>query len=136
MVVRTYSELVTLPHFQDRFNYLKLDGAVGEETFGDQRYVNQSFYRSTEWKEVRDYVISRDYGRDLAIPGREIYDTVLVHHMNPITNQDILNRNPDILDPEFLVCVSHDTHNAIHYGDRTKLVPVVLERTPGDTKLW
>lgn len=135
-MVRTYSELVTIPHFQDRFNYLKLDGVVGDETFGDQRYVNQSFYRSTEWKAVRDYVISRDYGRDLAVPGREIHDMVLVHHMNPITNQDILNRNPDILDPEFLVCVSHDTHNAIHYGDRTKLVPVVLERTPGDTKLW
>lgn len=135
-MVRTYSELVTIPHFQDRFNYLKLDGFVGEETFGDQRYVNQSFYRSTEWKEVRDYVISRDYGRDLAVPGREIHDMVLVHHMNPLTTQDILNRNPDILDPEFLVCVSHDTHNAIHYGDRTKLVPVVLERTPGDTKLW
>lgn len=135
-MVRTYSELVAIPHFQDRFNYLKLDGFVGEETFGDQRYVNQSFYRSTEWKEVRDYVISRDYGRDLAVPGREIHDMVLVHHMNPLTTQDILNRNPDILDPEFLVCVSHDTHNAIHYGDRTKLVPVVLERTPGDTKLW
>ena len=135
-MVRTYSELISTPHFQDRFNYLKLDGVVGDETFGYQRYVNQSFYRSTEWKEVRDYVISRDYGRDLAVPGREIYDMVLVHHMNPITNQDILNRNPDILDPEFLVCVSHDTHNAIHYGDRTKLVPVVLERTPGDTKLW
>lgn len=135
-MVRTYSELVTIPHFQDRFNYLKLDGFVGEETFGDQRYVNQSFYRSTEWKEVRDYVISRDYGRDLAVPGREIHDMVLVHHMNPLTTQDILNRKPDILDPEFLVCVSHDTHNAIHYGDRTKLVPVVLERTPGDTKLW
>lgn len=135
-MVRTYSELVTIPQFQDRFNYLKLDGFVGEETFGDQRYVNQSFYRSTEWKEVRDYVISRDYGRDLAVPGREIHDMVLVHHMNPLTTQDILNRNPDILDPEFLVCVSHDTHNAIHYGDRTKLVPVVLERTPGDTKLW
>ena len=135
-MVRTYSELVTIPQFQDRFNYLKLDGFVGEETFGDQRYVNQSFYRSTEWKEVRDYVISRDYGRDLAVPGREIHDMVLVHHMNPLTTQDILNRNPDILDPEFLVCVSHDTHNAIHYGDRTKLVPVVLERTPEDTKLW
>ena len=134
--VKTYSELIQLPTFTERYNYLKLDGSVGVETFGFDRYLNQVFYRSKQWKEIRDQVIIRDNGCDLGIDGREIGDKILIHHMNPISIMDIQNRNPDIFNPEYLICVSHRTHNAIHYGDESLLMLDFVERKANDTKLW
>lgn len=125
-----------LKTFRDRYDYLKLSGGVGIETFGADRYLNQDFYRSKEWRRVRDEVIIRDNGCDLGMPGYEIYDRIYIHHMNPITAEDILDRNEDILNPEFLICVSFDTHNAIHFSDESLLPKLPVERRPGDTKLW
>lgn len=133
---RSYTELNKLGTFEERFEYLSVKGVVGERTFGGERYLNQAFYRSREWKWARDIVISRDLGLDMGVPGFELYDKILVHHMNPITPQDVLRRNPDILNPEYLVAVSHNTHNAIHFGDKSILRLPFVERRPGDTDLW
>lgn len=135
-IIRTYSELIRLNTFEERFNYLKLDGRVGEETFGFDRYLNQIFYTSDEWRSIRDYVITRDKGCDLAMPDREIEGIILVHHMNPISKEDILSRNKIILDPEFLICTIKNTHDAIHYGDEDLLIIGPVERRPNDTCPW
>ena len=135
-MVRSYTELNKLGTFEERFEYLSVKGVVGEQTFGGERYLNQAFYRSREWKWARDIVISRDLGLDMGVPGFEMYDKILVHHMNPITPQDVMRRNPDILNPEYLVAVSHNTHNAIHFGDKSILRLPFVERRPGDTDLW
>lgn len=138
-MIRRYSELICIPSFEDRFEYLKLNGKIGYDTFGFDRYLNQQFYTSKEWRAIRDYVIMRDYGHDLAMkdPLYEIRSVITVHHMNPIDVSDITGHKPDILDPEFLVSVSEQTHKAIHFGSRDNLPSfVVLERKPGDTCLW
>ena len=135
--IRTYSELITLPTYLERFNYLKLSGQVGVDTFGFDRHLNQKLYqRSQRWRDVRDRVIIRDNGCDLGVEGYEIYGKIIVHHMNPITIDDILNDRDWIYDPEFLICTVHNTHNAIHYGDEDLLVKAPIERTPNDTCPW
>lgn len=133
---RTYTELRGLDSFLERFRYLRLSGNVGEATFGFDRYINQRFYRSREWKDIRHHVIVRDNGCDLGIEGREINGVVLIHHMNPIDAEDIVSLSQDILDPEFLISTTHDTHNAIHYGDERQLPRPFVPRSSGDTKLW
>ena len=135
--IRTYSELIAIPDFTERYKYLKLNGVIGENTFGFDRYLNQVFYHSKEWKDVRRAVILRDNGCDLACEGHDIFGKVLIHHMNPITLRDIHQRKDEILDPEFLICVSLDTHNAIHYGDDSKIIAVTpIVRTKNDTCPW
>lgn len=135
--IRTYSELIALPTYIERFNYLKLGGSVGKDTFGFDRYVNQNLYqRSPKWKKSRDIVIIRDNGCDLGVEGYEIYGKIIVHHMNPITMDDIINDRDWIYDPEFLICTAHITHNAIHYGDEDLLVKAPVERAPFDTCPW
>ena len=134
--MRTYSELVRLPTFEERFRYLRLGGTVAKETFGFDRYLNQRFYASREWKAIRDKVIIRDNGCDLGIPDRVIGRRVLIHHMNPITQDDICRQSDLLMNPEYLICVSHETHNAIHYGDENLLMTVPPERKPGDTCPW
>ena len=136
MSIRTYSELITIPTFEERYRYLRLSGRVGEETFGFDRYINQIFYRSKEWKEIRDHVIVRDNGCDLGIPGREIYGKILIHHMNPITQEDILNRSDLLLNPEYLICTVKNTHDAIHYGDESILYKDPIVRSKNDTCPW
>lgn len=137
MIVRTYSELITLPTFEERYRYLKLDGVVGQETFGFDRYINQYLYqRSLRWKEVRDKVIIRDSGCDLGICDREIYGKIIVHHINVVTMDDLVNERSWIFDPEFLICTSHNTHNAIHYGNEDLLIKAPIERRPNDTCPW
>lgn len=137
MIIRTYSELITLPTFEERYRYLRLDGQVGVETFGFDRYLNQTFYRTDkEWLAVRDDVIIRDNGCDLGIVGREIYSRIIVHHMNPITKEDILRRTKYLLDPEYLICTTKRTHDAIHYGDESILMLGPIERTKNDTCPW
>ena len=136
MRFRRYSELRRLDSFRERYEYLKLNGTVGAPTFGFDRYMNQQFYRSVQWKQIRDVVIARDFGCDLGIEGYEIHNRLLIHHMNPMSVEDIRGDDPSILDPEFLITTTHKTHNAIHYGD-DKLLPQLLpERGPGDTRLW
>lgn len=135
--IKTYSELITLPTFEERYEYLRLDGTVCEETFGFDRYINQEFYqRSQEWKRIRDYVIIRDQGCDLGIEGREIRGKILVHHMNPITKDDILKQTKFLLDPEYLICTLKSTHDAIHYGDVNLLMKGPVVRTANDTCPW
>jgi hypothetical protein len=134
--IRTYSELRRLESFEERYAYLRLDGAVGVATFGFDRYLNQSFYRSQDWKSVRDQVIVRDNGCDLGIPGYEIHDALLVHHMNPISADDLKFKENWILDPQYLITTTSRTHNAIHYSDDSILPKTVLARVPGDTRLW
>lgn len=136
MITRTYSELKRIETYEDRYEYLRLKGAVGESTFGAERYLNQGFYRSYEWKRVRDVVIARDFGLDLGIEGFEIHSNIHVHHMNPMTVEAIEQGVSDILDPEYLITVSQRTHNAIHYGDKTLLAQVPVVRRPGDTTPW
>lgn len=136
MTIRTYSELIKIPTFEERFRYLKLKGSVGDETFGFDRWINQMFYKDPEWLSVRDYVIVRDSGCDLAIQDREIQGMVLVHHMNPITKDDILNRTEFLLNPEYLISTTRNTHNAIHYGDESLLILDPVERTRNDTCPW
>lgn len=136
MSIKTYSELITLPTYEERFNYLKLEGVVGEMTFGFDRYLNQKLYTSQEWKTVRNQVIVRDNGCDLACEGYEIYGKILIHHINPITVEDIINRNPIIFDLENLISTTHNTHNAIHYGDENLLIKGPIERTKNDTIPW
>lgn len=135
-MIRTYSELIKLQTFEDRYNYLKLNGQVGLDTFGFDRYLNQVFYLSPEWRKVHDAVVVRDFGCDLGIEGREIAKWATVHHMNPITVEDIVRRRDWILDPEFLITSSQNTHKAIHYGDESLLVLDVSERKPNDTCPW
>lgn len=125
-----------LETFEERYQYLCLDGVVGEDTFGFDRYLNQTFYRSQRWKRVRDQVIVRDNGCDLGIEGHEIYGKVLIHHMNPITIRDIENESDFLLNPEYLICVTHNTHNAIHYGDEGLLMKGPIERTKNDMCPW
>ena len=137
MSIKTYSELITLPTFEERFRYLKLDGSVGKETFGYDRIINQHLYqRNPRWKKSRDTVIIRDNGCDLGMEGFEIQGKIIVHHMNPITLEDVLKDRDWIYDPEFLICTVHNTHNAIHYGDERLLIIAPTERTPYDTCLW
>lgn len=137
MKYRSYSELRKLTTFEDRYEYLALKGAVGQATFGFDRHINQQFYTSAEWRHVRQQVIARDEGLDLGIDGYEIFDKVIIHHMNPMTVDDIAHNTDDrILDPEFLICTTHRTHNAIHYGDASLLVQPLVPRQPGDTRLW
>lgn len=136
MILKTYSELIQIPTFEERFEYLKLDGNVGEDTFGFDRWMNQIFYRSPEWKRIRDEVIIRDNGCDLAMPGHEIYGRILIHHMNPISVDDIERRTDLLLNPEYLISTVHRTHNAIHYGDKNLLPQGPIVRTPNDTCPW
>lgn len=137
MIIRTYSELMSLPTFEERYRYLKLNGKVGEATFGFDRYLNQQFYKTDEWRALRDEIIIRDNGCDLGIEDREIKgQRILVHHMNPIAVEDILNQSEFLLNPEYLICVTKNTHDAIHYGDEGLLLTVPLERTLNDTCPW
>ena len=136
MSIRTYSELITIPTFEERFEYLQLKGSVGKDTFGYDRYLNQVLYRSPEWKRLRNQIIIRDGGCDLACDGYDIYGKVLIHHLNPITVEDVLARSRKVFDPDNLVCVSHSTHNAIHYGDVDLLVTGPIIRTKNDTCPW
>ena len=136
-MVLSYSKLITFPTFQERYRYLKQSGIVAEETFGAHRYLNQAYYRSAEWRQVRNRVIIRDNGCDLGVEGFEINDRVYIHHINPITEEDILDRSPALFDLDNLICVSFNTHQAIHYGDESMLpITYFNERKPGDTKLW
>lgn len=134
--IRSYNELRRLQTFEERFEYLSLKGNVGESTFGFDRWINQHFYKSYEWKQAKIYVISRDNGCDLGVPGYEIFQGLLVHHMNPVSADDIIHGNEWILDPMFLITTTLQTHNAIHYGDASLLPRGPIERKPGDTRLW
>lgn len=136
MNIRTYSELSQLATFEERYRYLRLGGYVGKETFGFDRWINQMFYKDPEWLKVRDIVIMRDNGCDLGIEGREIYSRIIVHHMNPITKADILDRSKFLLDPEYLICTVKNTHDAIHYGDESLLITLPIERSKNDTCPW
>lgn len=136
MNIKTYSEIITIPTFEERYRYLRIGGSVGEETFGFDRYLNQIFYKTKEWLEIRDCVIIRDLGCDLAVIDREIHGRILVHHMNPITKEDVLSRSKFLLDPEYLICTSKNTHDAIHYGDDSLLIKAPVERRPNDTCPW
>lgn len=136
MSIRTYSELITIPTFEERFEYLQLKGSVGKDTFGYDRYLNQVLYRSPEWKHLRNQIIIRDGGCDLACDGYDVYGKVLIHHLNPITVEDVLARSRKVFDPDNLVCVSHNTHNAIHYGDVDLLATGPIIRTKNDTCPW
>lgn len=134
--IKTYSELITLPTFEERFLYLQLNGSVGKDTFGFDRYLNQIFYRSKRWRSIRDQVIIRDNGCDLGMDGYEIYGNILIHHMNPITMEDIERESEFLLDPEYLIATTHKTHNAIHYGDASLLPTMPIERSRNDTCPW
>lgn len=134
--IKTYSELILLPTFEERYKYLRLGGRVGEATFGFDRYINQLFYTSDEWKAIRRVVIIRDNGCDLGMDDREIHDKILIHHMNPISKIDILERSKFLLDPEYLICVCKRTHDAIHYGDDSILFSGPVIRTKNDTCPW
>ena len=135
-MIRTYKELSRLKTFEERFDYLKLNGSIGTETFGFDRYINQMFYRSKEWKSIRNHVIVRDNGCDLGIEGREIQKGIIVHHINPIKIDDIVSATEFLMNPDYLICTSLKTHNAIHYGDSNLLDKDPIIRRPGDTKLW
>lgn len=134
-MIKRYSELKRLPTFNERYDYLRCKGDIGKETFGFDRYLNQQLYRSQRWKSIRQQVIIRDNGCDLGIDGYEL-DRIIVHHMNPITIEDVMELRDEIFDPEFLICCSHRTHEAIHFGDASLLPKDPVERKPGDTKLW
>lgn len=135
-MTRTYSELISLTSLEERYQYLRLRGFVGEPTFGVERWLNQAFYRSAEWKHVRDFVIARDLGCDLGDEEFPIHQRPTIHHMNPMRSEDLLRHNHDVLNPEFLITTSLTTHNAIHYGDEELIPKRFMPRTPGDTKLW
>ena len=134
--IRAYSELIQLPTFEERFDYLRLGGVVGKDTFGFDRYLNQQFYRSSEWKRIRNQVIVRDNGCDLGIDDYEIHGRILIHHMNPISIEDLQHMSDLLMNPEYLICVSHRTHNAIHYGDESLIVTAPIERSQNDTCPW
>lgn len=135
-MIRRYSALRRLHTFEARFRYLRLKGSVGRESFGFDRHINQAFYKSREWRNVRDFVIVRDNGCDLGVDGYEIHSDILVHHMNPMEPESIVHGDPRILDPEYLITTTHMTHNAIHYGDEKQIPRQLVERRPGDTQLW
>ena len=135
-MIRTYSELIKIPTYKERFEYLKLDGVVGKATFGSRRYLNQKFYTSYEWKRIRDVVITRDLGRDLAMDGYDIEGRIQIHHMNPMMIQDVIMHSDDILNPEYLITTSYNTHKAIHYSNEDMLVLPPLKRMPNDTCPW
>lgn len=135
-MIRTYSELRRLRTFEARYRYLELRGRVGESTFGFDRYLNQQFYTSTQWRQIRHHVIARDEGCDLGIPDHEIFDKVIIHHMNPMVLDELMHGDEAVLDPEFLITTSHRTHNAIHFSDERLLAKPLVPRRPGDTKLW
>ena len=134
--MKTYSELRALPTFEERFRYLRLFGVVGKDTFGFDRIFNQTFYRSREWKSIRDEVIIRDNGCDLGVEGYEIHGPIIIHHMNPISLDDIRENSDFLMNPEYLIATTHATHNAIHYGDESLLVKAPIERTRFDTCPW
>lgn len=136
MRIRTVSELKSLETFEERFRYLSLKGQVGASTFGFDRYINQAFYRSSQWKHIRTQIIARDLGCDLGISGRDIHERAIIHHLNPMSVNDIIDGDDSILNPEYLVMTKHQTHNAIHYGDESLLPRAFVERKRGDTKLW
>ena len=133
---KTYSGMLMCRTFEERFEYLSLDGRVGKQTFGFERWLNQSFYTSREWRQVRHQIIARDEGCDLGVRGYEIHDKIIIHHIVPMTVDDFEDGNPMMLNPNNLITTSHNTHNAIHYGDASLLIQLPKERTPGDTKLW
>lgn len=136
MSIKTFSELIEIPTFEERFEYLKLGGFVGEETFGFDRYLNQNFYRSYEWRQLRNQIIIRDNGCDLACEDRDIFRRVIIHHMNPISTDDLIHNSDFLMNPEYLICTTKQTHDAIHYGNKDSLILTPRERTPGDTILW
>lgn len=136
MTIKTYTELMEFKTLEQRFRYLALRGVVGEATFGFDRWMNQQFYRSKEWRHIRYHVVARDHGNDLGVEGYAIHTALHIHHMNPMTMDDLKDGNPDIVDPEFLITVTQRTHNAIHYGDEAMLPKPPVIRRPGDTKLW
>ena len=136
MRIKTYRELSHISDFESRFEYLRLGGEVGAQTFGHDRWINQLFYKSREWKDVRSFVIVRDHGCDLGVLGYDIHSDLLIHHINPITAEDITHRNPQTLDPDNLITTCLSTHNAIHYGDASLLPKPLVERAVGDTRLW
>ena len=136
MTIRTYTELMKLATFEERYKYLKLIAKVGEETFGFDRYLNQQFYHSQEWKSLRSQIIIRDNACDLGIPGREMDSRIIIHHMNPITKDDLIHQSDFLLNPEYLICCSKKTHSAIHYGDDTMLFDNFVERSKDDTCPW
>lgn len=135
-IIRTYSELMTLDTFEERFKYLQLNGQVGSETFGFDRYINQHFYNSYEWRNFRRHIITRDLGCDLGIEDLEIQGIIIIHHMIPITVDDILQRSDFLMNPEYVICTSDNTHKAIHYGDESLLVQPIIERCANDTCPW
>lgn len=135
-MIRTYSELIQIPTYKKRFEYLKLDGVVGQATFGSRRYLNQKFYTSYEWRRIRDIVITRDLGRDLAMEGYDIEERIQIHHMNPMLIQDVVMHSDDILNPEYLITTSYNTHKAIHYSNEDMLVLPPLKREANDTCPW
>ena len=135
-MIRSYSDLRRLESFEDRWRYLSLRGMVGQSTFGFDRYINQKFYTSKEWRQVRSHIITRDEGCDLGIPGYEIHSRLVIHHMNPLTVSQLVRDDDSIFDPEYLITTTHQTHNAIHYGDEKLLAKPFVERAAGDTKLW
>lgn len=135
-IIRTYRELITIPTFEERFEYLKLNGTVGNNTFGFERYLNQKFYRSQQWQALRNEIIVRDNGCDLAMDGHEIHGSIIIHHMNPIKVEDIVDVTDYLLNPDYLICTILSTHNAIHYGDETKLSKDPIIRSKNDTCPW
>ena len=136
MIIKTYSELISIPTYEERFDYLKLEGVVGKDTFGYDRYLNQAFYNSPEWKRFRRDMIIRDNGCDLACEGYDIRGRIILHHINPLTQEDLINRKEALFNPENIICVSHNTHNAIHYGDVNLLITGPIERVANDTCPW
>jgi len=135
-MIKCYSDLIYIPTFEERYEYLRLDGIVGNQTFGFDRYLNQMLYATKEWRSCRHEVIIRDNGCDLGVEGHEIYGKILIHHMNPVSKQDILNKDPKVFDPEYLIVTSFNTHNAVHYGDVNLLTMKTVERSINDTRLW
>lgn len=136
MSIRTYSELITIPTFEERYKYLQLKSSVGKDTFGYDRYLNQLFYQTIEWKRLRRDLIIRDCGCDLGVEGYEIHGRIIIHHMNPITKEDLLDRTDYLMNPEYLICTTHSTHNAIHYGDESLLITAPIVRSKNDTCPW
>jgi hypothetical protein len=134
--IRNYTDLSRIESFEERYAYLRIMSVVGMDTFGFERWLNQAFYHSPQWRHARNAVIARDYGCDLGLEGHEIFDRVIVHHMNPIKVESITGADLDIFNPEYLISTSHRTHNAIHYGDRSLLAQPLVRRRPGDTQLW
>ena len=135
-IIKTYSELIRIPTYEERFDYLKLEGVVGKDTFGYDRYLNQAFYNSPEWRRFRRDMIIRDNGCDLACEGYDIRGRIILHHINPLTQEDLINRKEALFNPENIICVSHNTHNAIHYGDANLLITGPIERVANDTCPW